>query len=258
VSGWIKVEKSLESDPRVLRMAKAICTLELGIGNACALPGVTLVCGALTRLWMYADSHARDDDSLDMGTKEIDEWLGIADFCSIVPKEWLVEIDEHRVELPGYQVHNGVEAKKRALTQKRVAQHRNKGKRQSVTPRNASSLQERYQTKTKTKTIPRPEEGEDPLPVEGLDIQAWESWITYRTKIRKPLNPASIPAAQRQLAKYAGEHSAVVEQSIAQGWTGLFGLKTLNGSAGYRERPRRKTRYEELTEKLEADLNDNG
>lgn len=155
MSGWIKVEKDLESDPRVLRMAKDIGRLfflfhptdDLDPCNACAFPGVTLVCGALTRLWIYADSHARDDDTLDMGAQEINEWLGIPNFCSIVPKDWLIEIDEHTVELPGYQQHNGTEARKRALTQKRVAQHR---KRDSVAPSNASALPDQ------TKTRPRP------------------------------------------------------------------------------------------------------
>lgn len=164
MSGWVKVEKDLESDPRVLRMSKAIDKRfilflgneqELDPCNACALPGVTLVCGALTRLWIYADSHARDDDTLDMGAREIDEWLGIPDFCSLMPKDWLTEIDEHTVELPGYQEHNGTEARKRALTQKRVEQHRTKGKRSSVTARNASALPDQTETRPiLEKTIP--------------------------------------------------------------------------------------------------------
>jgi hypothetical protein len=86
--------------------------------NASALPGVTLVCGALTRLWVYADSHARDDDSLDLGMAEIDELVGINGFAAMMPPDWLREIDDRTVELPGFQAHNGTEAKKKALTQK--------------------------------------------------------------------------------------------------------------------------------------------
>src|ERR1700731_2178803 len=101
MSGWIKLEKDRGSDPRELRMSKAIdkkfqvYPQDVGLDpcNACAFPGVTLVCGALARLWMYADSHAREDDTLDMGPEEINEWLRIPDFCSLIPEDWLKVID---------------------------------------------------------------------------------------------------------------------------------------------------------------------
>lgn len=64
--------------------------------------------------------------------------------------------------------------------------------------------------------------------VTGLDSKTWDRWTTYRTEIRKPLKPASIPAAQKALAAFGSDQAAVVEQSIAQGWTGLF---QLNGQA---------------------------
>lgn len=132
MSGWIKWEKSLESDPRVLRMARDLGRM-LGC-NASAFHPVTLVCGALIRLWAYADSHIRNDNTIDLSAAELDQVLGITGFCSIMPDDWLREKDENTVELPSFQEHNGVEARKRALTQKRVAQHRNKQKRTSVTP----------------------------------------------------------------------------------------------------------------------------
>jgi DNA replication protein DnaT len=130
MSGWIKWEKSLETDPRVLRISRELQNL---FGNACAFPPVTLVCGALIRLWSYADSHIRSDNTIDMSAAELDEVIGIRGFCEMLPDEWLREKDARTVELPNFQEHNGVEARKRALTQKRVAQHRNKLKRNSVT-----------------------------------------------------------------------------------------------------------------------------
>jgi hypothetical protein len=138
MSGWIKWEKDLDSDPRVLRMARELKRL----CNAPDYPAVTLLCGALVRLWSYADTHIREDDTLDLGCAEIDELIGIENFCSLVPSDWLREIDEHTVELPGFQSHNGVEAKKRALTQKRVQKHRNA---HSVT----EALPDQDQTKTR-------------------------------------------------------------------------------------------------------------
>jgi hypothetical protein len=63
-----------------------------------------------------------------------------------------------------------------------------------------------------------------PAPV-GLNLPAWERWLDYRKAIKKPLRPVSIPAAQRELAAFGADQSAVVEQSVANGWQGLFALK---------------------------------
>ncbi len=80
-------------------------------------------------------------------------------------------------------------------------------------------------------------------PVVGLDPVSFDRWLDYRKKIRKPLKPASIPAAQRSLAAFGSDQAAVVEQSIANGWQGLFPLKSAGGDAGAKPR---KTRYEQL------------
>jgi hypothetical protein len=186
MSGWVKFEKDLTTDPRVLRMAKELgrrfTWFDTSNGcdfdpcNASALPGVTLVCGALIRLWVYADSHARVDDTLDLGAAEVDELVGIPGFASAMPADWLREIDETTVELPGFQAHNGTEAKKKALTQKRVTRHRNNATRDSVTTCNASALPDQ------TKTRPRPdqtkgERGADaPSPIRRGSKTCPEDW----------------------------------------------------------------------------------
>jgi hypothetical protein len=70
------------------------------------------------------------------------------------------------------------------------------------------------------KTPPAPSEI-----VEGLDQAVWDRWMAYRNSIKKPLKGDSIPAAQRKLAAYGTQQAAVVEQSIANGWRGMFALK---------------------------------
>ena len=65
--------------------------------------------------------------------------------------------------------------------------------------------------------------------VDGLNVEAWTRWIDYRKQIRKPIKPASVLAAQNQLAGFGSDQSAVVEQSIAAGYTGLFELKSGKG-----------------------------
>ena len=67
-------------------------------------------------------------------------------------------------------------------------------------------------------------------PPAGLDLQAWNRWETYRREIRKPIKPASMQAAQRKLAGYGADQATVVEHTIAQGYTGLWEPKGVNGS----------------------------
>ncbi len=67
--------------------------------------------------------------------------------------------------------------------------------------------------------------------VEGLDLEAWTEYVTFRSAIRKPIHQASVEAAQTRLLKFGSEADglggqlAVVRQSIANGWKGLFALK---------------------------------
>lgn len=57
-----------------------------------------------------------------------------------------------------------------------------------------------------------------------LDAAAWEIWLDYRKQIKKPLFPVSWPLAQRKLARFGAQQMATVEQSIENGWQGLFPL----------------------------------
>lgn len=210
MSGWIKLEKSLETDPRVLRAARALA----GAGNAPALHGVTLLVGALARLWILADSHARKDDSLDMGFSEIDDYVGIPGFCSALPRDWLVELDEHRVELPGFHAHNGVEARKRALTQKRVARHREGAKeplkRNSVTAGNAPALPDQDQDQDHKKKVPS-----EPLS-SGLERGAvdrvFDHWKTVHGHPGAKLDDKRRKVIRAALATYSEE---AVRESIS-------------------------------------------
>ncbi len=58
--------------------------------------------------------------------------------------------------------------------------------------------------------------------VKGVDHGAWTSWLTYRSSIGKSLKPVSQERAARKLAEFGERQQACVDQSIANGWTGLF------------------------------------
>lgn len=88
-----------------------------------------------------------------------------------------------------------------------------------------------------------------PAGVTGLDESVWKQFVEYRIQIRRPLKPASIPAAQQQLAAFGVDQAAVLAQTMAAGWQGLFPLK----SPSTAPRPRLRTADEiEAEEKARA------
>lgn len=97
------------------------------------------------------------------------------------------------------------------------------------------SLNHQHTRTPKTQKVDEP-------PPSNLNVEAWHRWVQYREAIRKPIKPVSIPAAQRKLAGFGADQAAVVEQSIAEGYQGLFVLK---GERNNSSEPR-KTRYEQL------------
>lgn len=60
----------------------------------------------------------------------------------------------------------------------------------------------------------------------SLNMEAWERWYAYRKAIKKPIKEPSVEAAMRKLAAFGPDQSAVVENSIAEGYQGLFPAKT--------------------------------
>lgn len=122
MSGWIKVEKAVLSDIRFKRMVREWCN----DGALHESTAVTQLLGALTQLWLYADEHIRDDDTMRGTVDDINGFVGLQNFCQLLPPDWFVVVDADNVQLPDWLAHNGSLAKKRAMTQLRVAKHRTK------------------------------------------------------------------------------------------------------------------------------------
>ena len=92
---------------------------------------------------------------------------------------------------------------------------------------NPSPSENRHKpSKGKRREGKNPETVPDEPPPSNLNVEAWHRWVQYRKQIRKPIHPASWLGAQRKLAAFGTDQAAVVEQSIADGYQGLFPLKT--------------------------------
>lgn len=133
MSGWIRAEKELTETIRFKRMVKAYRNALRSVTECDVTRDETLLLGALIRLWMYADSHIRDDNTLVITCDEIDELVGVEGFAKSLPVEWLKVIDAERVELPDFLEHNGTSARQRKNNAKRQANFRSKRKELDVT-----------------------------------------------------------------------------------------------------------------------------
>ena len=67
-------------------------------------------------------------------------------------------------------------------------------------------------------------QGELDLP-EWLDKKTWNDWVVFRKEKKKKLTPMSIKRQIKFLEQYKSQHTAIIEQSIRNGWTGLFPIK---------------------------------
>jgi DNA-binding HxlR family transcriptional regulator len=82
----------------------------------------------------------------------------------------------------------------------------------------------------KTSNIKERKKKEKPTPAKielpgWLDKEVWAEWVEYRKEIKKKLTPSMISKQLKFLEKHNGTHAAIIEQSIQNGWTGLFPLK---------------------------------
>lgn len=67
----------------------------------------------------------------------------------------------------------------------------------------------------------------EPLP-DWLPAEAWAAFVEHRKEIGRPLKPGAIRETIRELDKLRGDGcppAKVMEQSIRNGWTGVFMLK---------------------------------
>jgi hypothetical protein len=112
-----------------VRKSNALC----GVTDNGEQLAVTITLGAITRLWVYADSHIAHDNTLAITLDEINELVGVEGFAQALPVEWLVVIDPDHVELPDFLQHNGTSAKERSDNARRQAQYRQRHRSPNVT-----------------------------------------------------------------------------------------------------------------------------
>lgn len=125
---WIPIRCDIASEPEVIRIAE-----QTGLDE-------DAVVGKLHRLWSWANRHTADGNAPGVTEKWIDRYLhcdGFAEAMTIVG--WL-NSDDYAVWFPKFDRFNSQSAKSRALTAKRVAEHKRKSNAGSNASGNGASV----------------------------------------------------------------------------------------------------------------------
>jgi hypothetical protein len=245
---WIKFDKDLVDDPRILTAAEALAerytvSIESAKGEGFAIgsdldsrDSVTLmrnaVTGALVTLWVYADTHIRDGDVLPISMDSIDRMVGINGFCELLGPDWVHETNYGVFTvLPGYCAKNGLQSKEKrraenANRQRRYRQTHNAVSNSSsnaVTNGRVTALDQdldQDQKKKKLSAVALPE---------WLPAEAWKDWLEVRTKAKAPNTNRALTLALGELTalRDAGnDPRAVLERATVKGWKSLYPVKS--------------------------------
>lgn len=223
---WIKFDSATPDKPEVWQIASA-----LGIDP-------DAVVGKLMRVWIWFDSHTENGNAPSVTKALLDRLVGVTGFCDAMMSAGWLSDDGSTVSLPNFDAHNGETAKKRALTARRVAKHKEKGNAAgnaaSVTASVKPALPREEKEKNKDqehsslRSESRRRAPEDVTVPDWVPVVSWRAFVQHRKDIRKPLtaNAAELAIAELEKLKAQGhEPAAVINQSIVSRWAGLFPLK---------------------------------
>lgn len=109
---WIKFEKATLDKPEIWAIAS-----ELDIDP-------DAVIGKLLRVWAWFDEHTDNGNAPSVTKKLLNAKVNEVNFCeTVINSGWMCEKDGF-IWLPNFDRHNGVTAKRRALSTRRVQKHR--------------------------------------------------------------------------------------------------------------------------------------
>lgn len=230
---WIKIEIATSQKIEVFQLAEI---LDLDVDT---------VLGKLMRLWCWADVNTINGHAKSVTKKLLDRVVACDGFATALLDErvgWLEEDENGNLRIPNFDRHNGKGAKKRATDAERQANKRAKDVKQNVPDMsrkerdNNVTREEKRREDLKDITPHNPPRGREPKKSypypEQLNAEAWEEWKAYRRENRfkayVPTERSEGAAITNLINLSGGDHQVqmlIVQQSMANGWKGLFDLK---------------------------------
>lgn len=230
---WIKVETITPDKPEIFQIAE-----HLGIDP-------DAVTGKLIRIWIWADQQTTDGNARGVTRLLLDRISGVSGFADAVEKVgWIADTGDG-LAFVNFDRHNGQTAKKRALTNKRVARHRAErnaaGNAGSVTPSVTNSVtreEKRREEYLPTAGSPSPDAARPKkrkAPVEyPPEFEA--AWGAYPNRAGDNPKPRALKAwTARTMAGYAPETILTGVQRYARfcEMTGKVGTETVKQAATF-------------------------
>jgi hypothetical protein len=245
---WIKFDKDLVDDPRVLRAAEGLAerytisierTRGAGFATGSDLENrdtVTImrnaVTGALLTLWVYADTHIRDGDVLPISMDAIDRMVGIDGFCELVGPDWVQENNYGTFTvLPGYCNKNGLQSREKRKSDNADRQRRYRQKHNGVSNASSNTVSNGHVTpldQDLDQDIKKKKLSAVALP-DWLPAEAWKDWLEVRSKAKAPNTHRALTLALGELSalRDAGNDPvAVLERATVKGWRSLYAVKS--------------------------------
>lgn len=165
---WLKMEACTPEKAEVLAI-----TARMGWDDA------DLTVGKLFRLWRWFDQQTTNGNARGVTSALLDRVVSVSGFCEAMQSVGWLDIEEGGVSLPNFDRHNGNTAKNRALTAKRVANHKanakGNGEGNAATVSDALPRKEKKREEKKDKGAPAP----------GLEERFDSFWKAYPKKTAK-------------------------------------------------------------------------
>lgn len=135
---WLKIDTSTPEKPEVLAI-----TIAMGWDD----PDLTV--GKLLKVWRWFDQHTVEGNAKNVTAALLDRIIGVTGLSNAMASVgWLI-IKDGSIELPNFDRHNGKTAKDRALTAKRVAEHKANSKGNAITVSDALPREEKRREEDK-------------------------------------------------------------------------------------------------------------
>jgi hypothetical protein len=208
---WIKLRTDLADDPAVIAMSDTLKIDRFGI------------VGRLHNVWSWATDQLVDGNAPGVTGSYIDSRLSTPGFAASMAKVgWLV-ITDALLTFPKWEEHLSNGAKSRALTAKRVSDHRKK----SNAPVTVGSLPSLIlSTPDPAPLVSRGSGGVAMPPTLAASPEFVAAWVAYEKHRRelgeRPLGPSAVEAQWARLLRWGLPRALeALRLTVAQGWKNI-------------------------------------
>lgn len=181
-----------------------------------------------------------DDEGFVNSPKKIQRFIGASDIDSqlLIDKKFIILFESGVVVIKHWRIHNYIQNdrfKPTSYTEERAKLCVEKNNGYKMYPNCTPSIGEVRLGEDSIEDNTCASEDEFPS---WLNREAWDEWVKYRKQKKNPLTELSIKKQLKLLEENKYDHIEIINQSIQNGWTGLFEIKKQTAKKSLAERNR--------------------